>query len=151
MSSHYDRGCLRLHTESRPKGSMLQDKHTHVRSAGSQIHGRKRRKTNREQKAETTAFLCSDREREINGEKELHTETHQTAGMSWLSQTTTAISREREGGRAYLAAAAPSKSNTRATAKKNHCKETMNLSLTLSVSALLSRIPPLEFVPCAVI
>lgn len=28
MSSHYDRGCLRLHTESHPKGSLLQHKHT---------------------------------------------------------------------------------------------------------------------------
>lgn len=100
------------------------------------MEGRKRRKTNREQKAETTAFHWSDREREINGDKELHTETHRTAGMSWLSHTTSAISTEREGGLVCLTATA-SKSNIRAIARENHCKETMNLILKLSVSVSL--------------
>lgn len=108
------------------------------------VEGRKRRKTNREQKAETTAFDWPDRETEINGEKEFHTETHQTAGMSWLLHSTSAISTEREGGLVCLAAIA-FKSNTRTIAKENHCEETMNLILKLSVSVRLSCIPPVAF------
>lgn len=69
---------------------------------------------------------------------------HPTAGMSWLTQTSSTIGTEREGGLVRLAETL-SKSNMSATAGGNHCKETMNLILTLSEVVLLSRAPQLKF------
>lgn len=74
--------------------------------------------------------------------KEIQKSYHPTAGMFWLSQTTPAISRKREGGLMCLAAPL----NQTPECGGNHCKETMNLILTLSVSVLLSCVPLLAFV-----
>ncbi len=76
--SHIPRAPRCTHTHTHP--------HTHTHSAGSFLSGpqmypfegrkgKERRRANREQIAETTAFHCSDREREINGENELDSET----------------------------------------------------------------------------
>lgn len=75
--------------------------HTHTDNAGSffslahkWIEGRKRKerkRANREQIAETTAFHWSDREREINGEKEFDTETKRKGSERKRANPTTQL------------------------------------------------------------